>query len=84
MFANKEIQVLFYVENEHVIAQGLEVDICAWGKTHKEAREKFHVLLSAEAIAQNEKGSSLDNIGPAPKTFLNSPDKITFTTHHLL
>lgn len=64
-----QIQVIFFEENNHVIAQGLEVDICAWGDTKEEAKLAFLFVLAAEIRLHSEKGGSIMDIGPAPQNF---------------
>lgn len=70
----KEIQVLFYQDNDQIVAQGLEVDICGWGQTREAALQDFITSMVIEILMREKDGGCLDDIGPAPQKFLKFLD----------
>jgi hypothetical protein len=64
------VSVILYPEDEFWIAQGVQFDITARGRTPIEASERFHDKFGAEFIMSLEVGEEpLASIGPAPKEF---------------
>ena len=66
---NDEIRVVLFRDGDFFIAQGLEVDISAQGKTAEEAYERFGVVFDAELREARDTGRSIFDIGPAPLPF---------------
>jgi len=65
------LRVVIYPEDEFIIAQGLELDICAWGKSEEEAFDNFSVLMRLEKGLREKDGGNLSDIGPAPDRFFD-------------
>ena len=69
-----EIQILLFKKEGQIFAQGLEIDICSWGKTEEIARERFMALLVSETTRRRKEGGSLADIGPPPEKFTKFAD----------
>jgi hypothetical protein len=65
------VSVILYPEGGFWIAQGVEFDITARGRTPVEASEKFHDKFGAELIMSLEvkDDEPLSGVGPAPQEF---------------
>jgi len=71
----RTIRVITFRASDLYIAQGLEVDICAQGKSPDEANRRFSIALNAEARDALEAGRDLfDVIEPAPAVFFSMFD----------
>lgn len=70
MSTPNKIRVILFQEGDLFIAQGLELDICAQGKTPEEAKKRFSIALRAETHEAASAGISLfEAIEPAPAFF---------------
>lgn len=69
MDTQKEIRVVTFQEGDLFVAQALEVDVCAQGKTPDEALLRLKAALRCEEKLAEEEGRSLSDIGPAPQPF---------------
>jgi predicted RNase H-like HicB family nuclease len=67
--AEPMLRYIVFSDNGFWVAQGLEADICAQGKTAAEACERFEATARAEAFEANEEGRTLFDIGPGPDRF---------------
>ena len=66
----ESIRVVVFREGDLFIAQGLELDICAQGKSSEEAKCRFDAALAAEICEAEARQMSLfDLIDPAPAFF---------------
>ena len=83
MSDTRQIQVLIYEEHQYFVIQGLELDICAWAKTAKRARENFITLYNIEKTYREKQGGSIDDIGPAPDFFFEQAHKTKFSMPEL-
>jgi hypothetical protein len=64
------VSVVLYPEEGSWIAQGVQFDITARGRTPTEASERFNDKFGAELVISMEVGEEpLAGIGPAPKEF---------------
>lgn len=63
------IRVVTFKEGELFVAQALEVDICAQGRTMEEANKRLVATMRAEEEEAKANGRSLLDIGPAPHPF---------------
>jgi predicted RNase H-like HicB family nuclease len=63
------IRVVTFKEGELFVAQALEVDVCAQGKTMEEANRRLSVLMHVEEEEAKANGRTLFDIGPAPHPF---------------
>jgi hypothetical protein len=65
------VSVVLYPEGDFWIAQGIEYDITARGRTAVEASDRFHDKVGAELIISMdvEDSEALAHIGPAPEKF---------------
>ena len=50
------LRYIVFLDNSFWIAQGLEADICAQGRTAAEACERFEATVRAEALDAGEEG----------------------------
>ncbi len=67
------VSVILYPEDGLWIAQGVQFDITARGRTPIEASERFNDKFGAELVMSIELGDPepLAGIGPAPREFWN-------------
>ena len=64
------VSVLLYEEEGFWIAQGMQFDITARGRSPTEASERFNDKFGAELVISTEVGEEpLAGVGPAPKEF---------------
>lgn len=63
---NEPIRVIVLKDSGVFVAQCLEVDIAAQGKTEAEALSRLRVAFNAEVAEAKEQGKSVMSIGPAP------------------
>jgi len=63
------VRVVVFRDGDLFVAQGLELDLAAQGKTQEEALERLRVVFRAEAREAAEQGRDLSHIGPAPAPF---------------
>jgi hypothetical protein len=65
------VSVILYPEDGFWIAQGIEFDITARGRTPVEASERFNDKFGAELVISNELADSepLAGVGAAPQEF---------------
>ena len=65
------LSVILYQEDGHWVAQGLEFDITAQGKSPPDAAKKFGCKVGAELIMslELEDDSLLSGVNPAPEQF---------------
>lgn len=63
---DKQLRVIIFKDGDLFIAQCLEYDVAAQGRTEEEAQERLEVALRAEAREAKEAGKTLD---PAPAMF---------------
>lgn len=63
------IRVVTFKEGDLFVAQALEVDVSAQGRTLEEANRRLMVLVRAEEAEAKANGRSLLDIGPAPHPF---------------
>lgn len=66
---NQTIRIVLFEDGGHFVAQALEVDVAAQGRTVEEARARLHVALCAEADEMALEGRNLLDLGPAPAPF---------------
>jgi len=65
-----KISAVIFPEGDKFIAQGLEYDICAFGKTVTDAQNRFLRAVVSNAVLCVEHGKkSLEDIPPAPKKY---------------
>ncbi|MDQ0507438.1 hypothetical protein [Xanthobacter agilis] len=62
------IRVIVFKEGDLFVAQALEVDIAAQGRTADDAILKLSALVRLEDHEAKEAGGSVFDIGPAPAT----------------
>lgn len=67
------MRVLMFNEGDQWVAQAIEHDICASGRTQEEAQ--FHFELTVQAEMQEGDGV-LDAIPPAPQDYADMWDRI--------
>ncbi|MGR9312144.1 type II toxin-antitoxin system HicB family antitoxin [Rhizobium leguminosarum] len=65
----EQIRVIVLQDDGVFVAQCLEVDIAAQGKTAEEAMARLKLAFNAEVREAKESGRSLMDIGPAPEAF---------------
>lgn len=63
------IRVITFKEGDLFVAQALEVDVCAQGKTAEEANKRLVALLHMEEREAKANGRTLFDVGPAPHPF---------------
>lgn len=63
------IRVVTFKEGDFFVAQALEVDVCAQGRTMDEANRRLILTLKAEESDAEAEGRTLWDIGPAPRPF---------------
>lgn len=63
------LRYIVFSDNGFWVAQGLEADICAQGKSALEACARFEATARAEAKEASEEGRNLFDIGPGPDRF---------------
>lgn len=63
------IRVITFKEGDLFVAQALEVDVCAQGKTIEEANKRLVALLHMEEQEAKANGRTLFDVGPAPHPF---------------
>lgn len=64
-----DIRIVTFRDGSLFVAQALEVDISAQGRTADEAVANLHATLREEDRAARQAGRSLLDIGPAPHPF---------------
>jgi hypothetical protein len=73
--------VIIYPEEDYWIAQGIQFDVTARGKTPTEASERFNDKFGAELVMSMEIGEEpLSGIGPAPIEFQQMYETATTNT----
>lgn len=65
----EQIRVIILKDDGLFVAQCLEVDIAAQGRTPEEALGRLRTAFYSEKREAAEAGKTLDDIGPAPKAF---------------
>lgn len=60
------IRVVVFEDGDHFIAQALEVDVAAQGRTADEASRRLEAALAAENRDAQSVGRTIFDIGPAP------------------
>lgn len=65
----EQIRVVVIKDENVYIAQCIEVDVAAQGKTPEEAMQRLEIALRAEAAEARENGKTLEDLGPAPEAF---------------
>lgn len=65
----EQIRVIVLKDEDVYVAQCLEIDIAAQGKTADEALARLRVAFKAELADAMECGRSIKDIGPAPDAF---------------
>ena len=65
----QQFRVIVLRDGDVFVAQCLEVDIAAQGKTESEAKSRLRAVFHAEMEALKEKGADISSIGPAPDSF---------------
>ncbi len=65
----KELRVLVLKDGGTFVAQCLEIDIAAQGKSEAEALENLRVAFKGESELALAEGRVLEDIGPAPQGF---------------
>lgn len=63
------IRIVTFKEGDLFVAQALEVDVCAQGRTMEEANRRLVATMCAEDADAKANGRSLLDIGPAPHPF---------------
>lgn len=63
------VRVVTFKEGDVFVAQALDVDVAAQGRTLEEANRRLMVVMRAEEEAAKANGRSLLDIGPAPHPF---------------
>ncbi len=67
-----KIRVLFFKDGQNWVAQGLEYDMVAQGRTIKETQNMFERVFVGNIIINIENGiEPLSQFKPAPKYFFN-------------
>ncbi len=66
---SQAIRVVVFKDGDLFVAQALEVDVAAQGKTAEEASARLNCVLRTEAREMADEGRSLFDIGPAPAPF---------------
>jgi hypothetical protein len=65
-----QVSVVLYPEDDYWIAQGIQFDVTARGRTPVEASERFNDKFGAELVMSIELGEEpLAGVGAAPKEF---------------
>ena len=62
----RTIRVVIFPDGDMFIAQALEVDIAAQGRTPDEARRRLVLAVNSEQSDADKEGKNLFDIGPAP------------------
>lgn len=76
--------VVFLDANSDIwVAQGLEVDVCAQGKSEQEARLNFVSTINLERSEARDRSRDLFDIGPAPQEFFDLWDDDTVASDEL-
>lgn len=65
----EQIRVIIVEDGDLFVAQCLEVDIAAQGKTPDEAMARLKLAFSEELKDAEKSGRSIMDIGPAPDSF---------------
>ena len=69
-FVKKELRVVIYMEQDRFVAQCLEYDVCAQGKTIGDAIKFIHLaLLETRADSLKRHGQAFACVDPAPQQF---------------
>ncbi len=63
------VRVITFREGDMFVAQALEVDVCAQGKTPDEANRRLVATLREEDRLAKAENRSVYDIGPAPHPF---------------
>ena len=73
------VSVIIYPEDVFWIAQGVQYDITARGRTPTEASERFNDKFGAELVMSIELGDEnpLSGVGPAPQEFVKMYENAT-------
>jgi hypothetical protein len=69
MSSGMTIRVVAFKEGDHFVAQALEVDVCAQGRTLDEAHSRLLMTIKSEEADALAEGRTLMDIGPAPHPF---------------
>jgi hypothetical protein len=75
---NTTIRVVAFREGDLYVAQALEVDVCAQGRTAEEAMSNLRATLRVEAEEALASGRTILDIGPAPHAFY-----VMFANNHI-
>lgn len=75
---NTTIRVVAFREGDLYVAQALEVDVCAQGRTPEDAMSNLRATLRVEADEAEAAGKSIFDIGPAPHAF-----HVMFADNHI-
>lgn len=65
----RPIRVLVLRDGDIFVAQGLEYDIAAQGRSEDEAKRRLLIALKAELAEARERGEAEIALAPAPKAF---------------
>lgn len=65
----QQIRVLVLRDENMFVAQCLEVDVAAQGKTSEEAMSRLRAVFHAELEALDEDGKDISSMSPAPECF---------------
>lgn len=65
----EQIRVIVLKDEDVYVAQCLEIDIAAQGRTADEAMARLRIAFRAELADAKENGRSIEDIGPAPEAF---------------
>ncbi len=65
----ENLRVVVLQQGDIYVAQCLEYDVCAQGKTEEEAMKGLRAVLIAERDLAREEGRDMDAIGAAPEAF---------------
>lgn len=66
-----KVHAAVFRSGDHYIAQCLELDIAAQGRTEREALDRVRLAFLAEIGAARERNGSVFEIGPPPTAVLN-------------
>lgn len=79
-----EIRVIVFESDNMFIAQCLEVDVAAQGKTEEEALRRLKVVLRLEIKEAEARGGSVLDLGPAPAGMTAIYESATVHRHSMV
>lgn len=65
----RTIRMVIFPDGDMFVAQALEVDVAAQGRTADEAHSRLALAMNVEQRDADEAGRDLFDIGPAPASF---------------